>query len=160
MVSACSGSAFIKIFAFSLFRPSRTYPIAMKRIGRRLSVHTSSLDQHHEIQKHSVLPTLSNCKEKIKKHFEAVEVTPLKEEDLRTTATDTSKSVDKNRIIELNTGVNSSEIQHDLRTTPEIRSSHSVRKILTVVSKLKFFERLNCKETLQQFAAKGIPAIA
>ena len=133
------------------------HSFVMKRVRRRLSVHTSSLDQHHEMKKHNVLPTLRNCKEEIKNHFDAVsvEVSTLKDEDLTEIVADNSQSVEDYGIIDLNAGIDTSEIQHDLKTTPEIRSSHSVRKILAAVSKLKFFKRLKCKETLQQLAAKG-----
>ena len=46
----------------------------MKRINRRLSVHTSSLTQHHELKKHSALPKVKNNKEAIAKHFKVIDI--------------------------------------------------------------------------------------
>merc|ERR1712188_211803 len=67
-----------------------------------------------------------------------------------------SSNNEENTIIDLTEGIDTSEIQHDLKTIPEIRSSHSVRKILQAVSKLTFFDKLRSKETAQRVISKGI----
>jgi CRP-like cAMP-binding protein len=59
-------------------------------------------------------------------------------------------------VVSLSDGIDTSGIQHDLKTIPEIRSSHSVRNIMEIVSKLSFFEKLRSKESIQRFVSKGV----
>eukprot|EP00942_MAST-04A_sp_MAST-4A-sp1_P014716 g14716.t1 len=128
----------------------------MKRINRRLSVHTSSLTQHHELKKHSALPKVKNNKEAIAKHFNVIDIDDENDNFSSTLDTLFSSNDEENTIIDLMEGIDTSEIQHDLKTIPEIRSSHSVRKILQAVSKLTFFDKLRSKETAQRVISKGI----
>ena len=128
----------------------------MKRINRRLSVHTSSLTQHHELKKHSALPKVKNNKEAIAKHFNVIDIDDENDDFSSTLDTLFSSNDEENTIIDLMEGIDTSEIQHDLKTIPEIRSSHSVRKILQAVSKLTFFDKLRSKETAQRIISKGI----